>query len=101
MTSEEKDEMVIWQEHDRKLSDHERRLAQQEAMTHNLFSKMDNIEKSVRQSTDKQEKLFNQLVDHHLSTDKMKLSGRNKIILAIVGSGGLGGIVAYGLFQLI
>lgn len=94
--SQEEDvmEMPIWQDHERRITTLENTFA---SMTH----EMKDVKNAVEKTGNEQKELLNTLIDHHLTTNKMKLSNFWKVILNITGAGGLLITVFYALFQLI
>nr|WP_289038297.1 hypothetical protein [uncultured Allobacillus sp.] len=93
MTEEkEVDNMPIWQDHERRITTLENTFS---AMSH----EMKEVKTTVEKSGEEQKKLLNTLIDHHLDTNKMKLSNFWKVILNITGAGGLLMAVIYALVQ--
>ncbi len=84
--------MPIWQ-------DHERRIVTLENTFTGMSHEMREIRTTVQKSNDEQKKLLNTLIEHHLSTNKLKLSNFWKLIINITGAGGLIATVIYALFQ--
>ncbi|MFS0749518.1 hypothetical protein [Oceanobacillus sp. 1P07AA] len=91
---EEMDNMPIWQDHERRITTLENTFS---AMSH----EMKDVKSTVEKTSDEQKKLLNTLIDHHLSTNKMKLSNFWKLILNITGAGGLLITVIYAIVQFI
>lgn len=87
-------EMPIWQDHERRITTLENTFA---SMSH----EMKDVKLAVEKTGDEQKKLLNTLIDHHLATNKMKLSNFWKLILNVTGAGGLLITVFYAIFQLI
>ena len=87
-------EMPIWQDHERRITTLENTFA---SMSH----EMKDVKNAVEKTGNEQKELLNTLIDHHLSTNKIKLSNFWKVILNITGAGGLLIKVFYALFQLI
>ena len=92
--AKEMEDMPIWQ-------DHERRITTLENTFTSFSSKVDNVEKTINKQGDEQKQLLNTLIEHHLSTKKMKVSNFWKVILNITGAGGLLATIAYAGFQLL
>ncbi|WP_163526605.1 hypothetical protein [Halobacillus ihumii] len=97
----EMEDMPVWQ-------DHERRITTLENTFSTFSTKVDNVEKTIKeqgniqkQQNDEQKKLLNTLIDHHLSTNKMKVSNFWKVILNITGAGGIITAIFYALVQLL
>ncbi|MFD1335751.1 hypothetical protein ACFQ4N_09345 [Oceanobacillus iheyensis] len=92
--NEEMDNMPIWQ-------DHERRITTLENTFSTMSHEMKEVRSTVEKTGDEQKKLLNTLIDHHLSTNKMKLSNFWKLILNITGASGLLITVIYAVVQFI
>jgi len=92
MDDKDVENMPIWQDHERRITTLE-----------NTFSSMSHetkeVKTTVKESSDEQKKLLNTLIDHHLDTNKMKLSNFWKVVLNITGAGGLLMAVIYALVQ--
>ena len=93
-SEEEMEEMPlpIWQ-------NHERRITTLETTFGTMSQEVRALKKVVEESSDEQKKLLNTLIEHHLSTNKMKISSFWKVILNITGAGGIITAVVYGAFQ--
>ncbi|KAB8139249.1 hypothetical protein F9U64_01095 [Gracilibacillus oryzae] len=91
-TDEGMENMPIWQ-------DHERRITTLENTFASFSHEMKEVKTTVQKSNDEQKKLLNTLIDHHLNTNKTKLSNLWKVIINITGAGGLLTVIIYALFQ--
>ncbi|AKG05512.1 hypothetical protein AAV35_012610 [Salimicrobium jeotgali] len=94
LDEKEMEEMPIWQ-------DHERRITTLENTFTTFSSKVDGVEKTIKDQGDKQEKLLNNLIDHHLSTKKMRISKFWQVILNLTGAGSIVTGLIYAITQLI
>ena len=92
-SEEEMDNMPIWQ-------DHERRITTLENTFTNMSQEVRDVKKTVEESSNEQKKLLNTLIEHHLSTSKMKLSNFWKVLLNITGAGGVITAVVYAAVQI-
>ncbi|WP_079708629.1 hypothetical protein [Paraliobacillus ryukyuensis] len=92
--TEELENMPIWQDHERRITTLETTFS---AMSH----EMRDVKQTVDKRGDEQKELLNTLIDHHLKTNKMKLSNMWKVILNITGAGGLLITVIYAVVQLL
>jgi len=92
MDDKDVENMPIWQ-------DHERRITTLENTFSSMSHEMKEVKTTVKESSDEQKKLLNTLIDHHLDTNKMKLSNFWKVVLNITGAGGLLMAVIYALVQ--
>ena len=88
---EDKD-MTIWQ-------NHEQRISALEATVVGFSHKMDSLEKVVKDESKEQKTLLKRLIDHHLSTNKFKLSQFWKLVLNLTGAGSILGVFIYALVQ--
>ncbi|RYI24993.1 hypothetical protein EVU96_25240 [Bacillus infantis] len=88
-----------------KLDDHEKRISQLETSYYSLESKITGVENgqlrlenTILNEFKEAKGLTNKLIDHQFGLDKKKLSGKEKITLALItaGSGflGTGGLIA-------
>lgn len=93
-TEKEVDNMPIWQDHERRITTLENTFS---AMSH----EMKEVKSTVEKTSDEQKKLLNTLIDHHLETNKLKLSNFWKVILNVTGAGGLLITVIYALVQVL
>ena len=84
--------MPIWQ-------DHEQRITALEVTMTNLSSKMDSVERTVKETHGEQKELLNTLIEHHLETNKMRMTNFWKFVLNITGAGGLLIAVVYAIIQ--
>lgn len=93
------DNMPIWQDHERRITTLENTFAAYSSKIDGVEKKMDGVDAKIDQQWGEQKKLLNTLVDHHLSTNKMKVSNFWKLVLNITGAGGLFSIVIYAVVQ--
>lgn len=98
---DEKDvgDMPIWQDHERRITTLENTFAGYSTKMDSVEKKMGDVERKIDDQWGEQKKLLNTLIEHHLSTNKMKLSNFWKMILNITGAGGLIITVIYALVQ--
>lgn len=88
----EMDNMPIWQ-------DHEKRITVLETGYDRMSYEMQDVKKVVKDESEAQKKLLNRLIEHHLSTNKFKLSKMWQLILNIFGAGGIIVTVIYAAVQ--
>lgn len=86
------EEMPIWQ-------NHENRITTIEVNQDNISQQMNGLERVVKDESKEQKALLNKLIEHHLDTNKMKLSSFWKLVLNITGAGGLFMALVYAVVQ--
>ncbi|GGB26970.1 hypothetical protein GCM10011409_00310 [Lentibacillus populi] len=98
---DEKDvgDMPIWQDHERRITTLENTFAGYSTKMDSVEKKMGDVERKIDDQWGEQKQLLNTLIEHHLSTNKIKLSNFWKMILNVTGAGGLIITVIYALVQ--
>lgn len=84
--------MSIWQ-------NHENRITTIEVNQDTLSQQMTGLEKVVKDEADEQKALLNRLIDHHLDTNKIKLSQFWKVVFNLSGASGIVGVLIYAAAQ--
>lgn len=80
------------------VQDHERRIVELERNQAELKNGMLRIENTVLQESSTQKELLNKLVEHHFGIKTKMLDSKTKIVLGLLGSGGLASFITL-LFQ--
>lgn len=96
---EEMEDMPIWQNHEQRITNLESTVQGFSLKMDNIESKMDEVGRSVKEEGKEQKALLNRLINHHLATNRFKLSSFWKLILNITGAGGLLIAVVYAVLQ--
>lgn len=86
------DDVTIWQ-------NHENRITTIEVNQENISQQMNGLERVVKEESNEQKALLNKLIDHHLNTNKLKLSNFWKMILNMTGAGGILAVTLYAILQ--
>lgn len=91
----------------KKLMQHTEDITRLKTQNENIFSKLDGMESKVDgignkidQGNEKNERIFNQLLDHHLGIKQSDNVNKWKLITAILGGGGLLSGIAVALISL-
>ena len=92
MAEKEVENMPIWQ-------NHEHRITTIEVNQENISQQMNGLQKVVKEESGEQKALLNKLIEHHLDTNKMKMSNFWKFVLNVTGVGGILSVTAYALLQ--
>lgn len=99
MNDEKVDNMPIWQDHERRITTLENTFSQYGSKIEGLERQMHNIEGKIDQNGKQQKELLDQLIKHHLDTNRFKMSKRWQLILNIFGAGGLLTVFIYAILQ--
>ncbi len=90
-----------------KLMQHSEEITRLKTQNENIFSKLDGMESKVDsignkidQGNEKNEKIFNQLLDHHLGIKQSDNANKWKLLTAILGGGGLISGIAIALISI-
>lgn len=94
MENKEMEDMPIWQ-------NHENRITTLETTFTGFSHEMKEVKDTVNKTSEEQKKLLNTLIEHHLSTNKMKLSKMWQLILNIFSASGIIGVIIYAVIQFI
>ncbi|KAA0944057.1 hypothetical protein FQ087_18195 [Sporosarcina sp. ANT_H38] len=81
------------------LQNHEQRITILETTVSGLSHKMDSVKTAVETEGAEQKALLNRLIDHHLDTNKIKLSQFWKVVFNLSGASGLIGVIIYAATQ--
>src|SRR5699024_12715647 len=83
-------------------------ITRRKTQNENIFSKIDGMESKVDsignkidQGNEKNEKIFNQLLDHHLGIKQSDNTNKWKLLTAVLGGGGLLSGIAIALFNIL
>lgn len=74
--------VVVWQ-------NHENRITKLEKSYENVTRQLEEVSDIVKQESEEQKALLNKLIDHHLETNKIKISKFWKFLINAVGTGGI------------
>ena len=92
----------------KKLMQHSEDITRLKTQNENIFSKLDGMESKVDsigdkidQGNEKNERIFNQLLEHHLGIKTSDNTNKWKLITAILGGGGLLSGIAVALISLL
>jgi peptidoglycan hydrolase CwlO-like protein len=90
-----------------KLMQHTQDITRLKTQNENIFAKLDGMESKVDsigdkidQGNEKNEKIFNQLLEHHLGIKQSDNANKWKLLTAILGGGGLISGIAIALISL-
>lgn len=91
-----------------KLIKHSEEITRLKTQNENIFSKLDGMETKVDgigdkidQGNEKNERIFNQLLEHHLGIKQSDNTNKWKLLTAILGGGGLISGIAIALISLL
>lgn len=91
-----------------KLIKHSEEITRLKTQNENIFAKLDGMESKVDsigdkidQGNEKNEKIFNQLLEHHLGIKQSDNTNKWKLLTAVLGGGGLLSGIAIALFNIL